>query len=468
MASYFSRTTLLILLLLVFRIESFGQNLVANPGFEKFRQKPCNIIPTDNPVGLQDYLFDWRTPTSGSSDLWYADTTRACYSNLFNDIAPVPRTGKFCIGLYTSVATSENYKDLSKVEEYREYAQTRLTKPLKKGKIYYAEYYVFRVFSGSIATNNFGAVFNNKPVGVVTPQKYPVLNYNPQVRSTEVVTDTARWTKISGCFMAEDNYEYLTIGNFSNDASTKLVPMYYKGNSPYYLVDDVLVEEVDAGLIPEPKFLGKDITLCQGESHTFALDSLKSYSFLWQDGSSNSQYTANKSGGYWLKLTYKGCSFKDTVFVDVQMPVQLGPDIKACATTTVTLSSTGANNIRWQDGSGQPEYKVSDSGQYSATSLSQQCPSSDTVQVEFYPCPGMITNVFTPNGDHKNDYFVIEHIRLSTWKLQIYNRWGKKVYENLKYDNSWNGGTLSSGQYYYYLNNPILKHEFKGLVSILR
>ncbi|MCF2520885.1 gliding motility-associated C-terminal domain-containing protein [Dyadobacter sp. CY351] len=449
-------------------LNSYGQNLVPNPGFEKFRQKPCGIIGTDDPIGLQDFLFDWRTPTSGSSDLWYADTTRECYANSFIGVYPVPRTGKFCIGLYTSLATSENYKDLSQVEEYREYAQTRLAKPLKKGKLYYAEYYVFRIFSSSIATNNFGAVFSNSAIGSIIPKKYPALNYNPQIKSSEVVTDTARWTKISGCFIAEDNYEYLTIGNFSNDAATSLVPMYYKGLPPYYLIDDVLVEEVDIGFVPEPEFLGKDIALCQGESHSFDMASLKPYSFLWQDGSTNSTYIANQSGNYWLELTYKECAFRDTAAINVQMPVQLGPDIKACASTSITLLPTGAKDIRWQDGYEKQDRIVNQSGEYIAVSPSLQCPSSDTIRVEFFPCPGLVPNVFTPNGDNKNDYFVIDNVTITPWIFEVYNRWGKRVYHHPSYDNSWNGGKLASGQYYYRLSSDHLNQSIKGWVNLLR
>ncbi|WP_414617807.1 gliding motility-associated C-terminal domain-containing protein [Dyadobacter sp. 32] len=415
--------------------------------------------------GLQDYLYDWRTPTAGTSDVWYADSSAACASIVFHYKSPQARNGKFTAGIITSAADNRTYRDLTKVIEYREYIQTRLSQRLKKGKIYYAEYYVLRAYPGSIATNNFGAVFTVSPIGSVG---HSVLNYTPQVRSNEVVTDTAKWTKISGCFMAENDYEYLTIGNFSNDAATKMVPMFYKGEPPYYLIDDVLVEEVDVPFIPEPNFLGDDITRCDGESYTVALGNMSPYSLLWDDGNTKNNYTIKESGNYVLELSYRECVFKDSIEADFHLPVKLGPDIKACEPATITLKAVGASGIRWQDGSQKHEYTTDRSGVYIVSSTSLQCPSSDTVKVEFYRCPGDIPNVFTPNSDNKNDYFVIDNITLLPWKLEIYNRWGTLVYRHPQYDNSWDGGKLSAGMYYYLLSSDNLKQDIKGWVNILR
>ena len=71
-----------------------------------------------------------------------------------------------------------------------------------------------------------------------------------------------------------------------------------------------------------------------------------------------------------------------------------------------------------------------------------------------------IPEVFTPDGDGKNDFFVIKGINGRTVKITVFNRWGNKVYEVAAYDNTWNGtqnvggliiGTnkLPQGTYYY-------------------
>lgn len=81
-----------------------------------------------------------------------------------------------------------------------------------------------------------------------------------------------------------------------------------------------------------------------------------------------------------------------------------------------------------------------------------------------------IPNVFSPNGDGKNDRFVI--VRLQHFpgsSLKVFNRWGNQVYASANYDNTWDGGGQVPGTYYYVL---ILKDGtettyYKGWVQIL-
>ena len=61
-------------------------------------------------------------------------------------------------------------------------------------------------------------------------------------------------------------------------------------------------------------------------------------------------------------------------------------------------------------------------------------------------------NVFSPNGDGKNDFFEFKHLeQYHNTQLNIYNRWGKRVYQSDNYTNDWDGGKLSNGTYYYIL-----------------
>ncbi|MEL4309185.1 T9SS type B sorting domain-containing protein, partial [Joostella sp. CR20] len=72
-----------------------------------------------------------------------------------------------------------------------------------------------------------------------------------------------------------------------------------------------------------------------------------------------------------------------------------------------------------------------------------------------------IFNVFTPNGDGRNDYFTIRCIEnYPNNVVRIYNRWGIEVFEALNYQNNWDGTSngratinksdkLPTGTYYY-------------------
>ncbi|MFB9055617.1 gliding motility-associated C-terminal domain-containing protein [Mariniflexile ostreae] len=76
----------------------------------------------------------------------------------------------------------------------------------------------------------------------------------------------------------------------------------------------------------------------------------------------------------------------------------------------------------------------------------------------------VISKVVTPNGDTFNDYFTIEGIETCGFvvELQIFNRWGAKIYENFNYKNDWNGyahkssvgnsDKVPNGTYYYIIN----------------
>lgn len=79
----------------------------------------------------------------------------------------------------------------------------------------------------------------------------------------------------------------------------------------------------------------------------------------------------------------------------------------------------------------------------------------------------IVYNLVSSNGDGKNDYFLIENIqKFPNNKVEIYNRWGIKVYETTNYDSSDNvfrgysegratikkNEKLPSGTYYYILS----------------
>jgi gliding motility-associated-like protein/uncharacterized repeat protein (TIGR01451 family) len=82
----------------------------------------------------------------------------------------------------------------------------------------------------------------------------------------------------------------------------------------------------------------------------------------------------------------------------------------------------------------------------------------------------VIPNVFTPNGDGKNDKFVIVGLaKYPGSSLRVYNRWGNEVYRSDSYNNDWNGSNLNDGTYYYILllNTTQGKQPYKGWVEIL-
>jgi len=87
-------------------------------------------------------------------------------------------------------------------------------------------------------------------------------------------------------------------------------------------------------------------------------------------------------------------------------------------------------------------------------------------------CPDKVfpPNVFTPNKDGMNDVFVVRGLDLFPGsKLQVYDRWGKLVYEDDDYRNDWDGGDNPDGTYMFIVEvkDPD-KTVHKGMVTLLR
>ena len=94
-----------------------------------------------------------------------------------------------------------------------------------------------------------------------------------------------------------------------------------------------------------------------------------------------------------------------------------------------------------------------------------------TIPQEFIP------GGFSPNGDGVNDKFVIENTEGKRISLEVFNRWGNRVYRNTDYKNEWDGKSnegirfggddLPEGTYFYIV---ILdgKDKYVGNITIKR
>ena len=147
----------------------------------------------------------------------------------------------------------------------------------------------------------------------------------------------------------------------------------------------------------------------------------------------------------------------------------------------------------------EPRFTYVDVGDYVAELKvynPQGCDTSYYKNIRVEPVKLKIPNVFTPNGDGTNDYFIIsmqggsdtdgskgdgestyeyeDYEPLSRYyesaELTIFNRWGRVVYYSSDYQNNWGGGDLSDGTYFYVLKCHGLKQDatYQGSVMILK
>ena len=85
----------------------------------------------------------------------------------------------------------------------------------------------------------------------------------------------------------------------------------------------------------------------------------------------------------------------------------------------------------------------------------------------------LIPSVITPNGDMKNDYFVVRGIDISkSVELTIFNRWSAEVYKNNMFQNNWDGrdhnGNELPADTYFYMIKLVDGRVLKGFVVIKR
>ena len=152
----------------------------------------------------------------------------------------------------------------------------------------------------------------------------------------------------------------------------------------------------------------------------------------------------------------------------------------------------------------EPRFTYIETGDYN-TELKvynpQGCDTSYYQSVRVEPVKLKIPNVFTPNGDGINDYFIISldggsdtpggndngsrgtresefeyenyeplNRYYESSELTIFNRWGRVVYHSKDYQNNWDGGGLSDGTYFYVLKCHGLKQDatYQGSVMIVK
>lgn len=230
---------------------------------------------------------------------------------------------------------------------------------------------------------------------------------------------------------------------------------------------------------PRPKVnLGDNKVICGPINETLDAGNPGS-TYLWSPGKETTQtIQATKNTVYTVRVTSPGgCTAFDTLRISsvVVSPLELGPDIVVCEGEPVLLKAAepgGSRSFIWSDGSRLSTLKPTKSGKYWVRFTQTTCTASDTVNVTFIPCPPppipVIPNIITPNGDNVNDKLVIKEIPEGLWHLKIFNRWGLQLLDQERYHNDWPQNKVTDGTYYYLLEDPDTKRQFKGWLEVVR
>lgn len=162
-----------------------------------------------------------------------------------------------------------------------------------------------------------------------------------------------------------------------------------------------------------------------------------------------------------------GCTASYTTDVVLLPPltVNAGVDVEIFSAETVQLNAQtnqNINSVLWTPSTGLSSTTIINptaSPEVTTTytvevSTIDGCTATDDVTITVVPLCINLRNAFTPNGDGINDMFMVYNSRgcLSKVRLQVFNRYGNKVFESKDYFNDWDGTYkgkhLPDGTYY--------------------
>ncbi len=224
---------------------------------------------------------------------------------------------------------------------------------------------------------------------------------------------------------------------------------------------------------------GSSQTLCLGSNAnlicTGTISPSLTYTWLPVAGSTSSITVPNTVVGVqtYTAIVSDGCSVPTTTVV---FTVSTSPNPTAnisadslvgLAPLTVNFTDAGSGGtlFNWNFGNGNTSTSHIPSSQlfsyggiyivtYTVTN-SFGCSAYDSLYIKAIDAEAIIIipNVFTPNGDKSNDYFMIKGSNIITFECLIYNRWGKLVFSStdlkLSWDGKINGNPADEGTYFY-------------------
>ena len=221
------------------------------------------------------------------------------------------------------------------------------------------------------------------------------------------------------------------------------------------------------------------------------------YSFTWSAGAvplpGDSVALVQPSSSQTYYLTMKDVCQQASVIDSINLSVAsystltavASPDTTVCPANPITLSviadgGAGAYTYLWEDlvtllpFIGNNQLSISPTIDYSVSyrvTVTDLCGNSvfDLVEVPLRKdCDVTVPNIVTPNGDGENQFLVFENLELFPQpKLEVFNRWGTRVYESDNYQNNWSPSDLNPGVYYFTLELGTIDPK-KGFFQLMK
>lgn len=272
-------------------------------------------------------------------------------------------------------------------------------------------------------------------------------------------------------------YDAIIFRSRRSDSLEKIIPS-------YHYTGTLCMDNISPLYLGKPEYfsvdLGKDTIICKGRD-SLLLDAGISgdAEYKWSNGATSSTVWITDPGTYWVSVTRKSITRKDTIVIGAiePPPVNLGQDTLLCMGERIVLSREGSGDFLWSNGQTTSSIVVEQAGVYALAYAEDGCTSRDTIRVEFMDCEQFLTmpNVFSPNGDGNNDLLLpLASKNVITAEIQVFDRWGREVASTSLlegWDGLSGGRPCPEGVYFYtlvYSDLFAVRHTQQGSFTLFR
>jgi PKD repeat protein len=267
----------------------------------------------------------------------------------------------------------------------------------------------------------------------------------PQWTTPVILYDTA-WSHITFQFTATEAYDYITFGNFVDDASTNAVtydsigPIF--GPGAFYFIDDI---EVKNDSVPQANFIASSTSVCEKFCVSFSDQSTNnptSWQWIFPSGNPSSSPDQNPTnicydepGTYDITLITTNANGSDTLTLQNYMTVYATPAAPTITQNGNTLTSSESEFYQWQldavdiPGATNQSYEVLQTGFYTViVSDSNGCKNSTTSFVEITGIDVLNNESFSIYPNPSSDFIKL-HLSSPPSTFSIFNLLGEKMKE---------------------------------------
>lgn len=218
--------------IILFSNVTIGQNLVKNPSFESYTYCPSYF--NNHPPNVTD---GWFSPDAGTPDY---------YNKCSKNKAGVPYNWAGVSDAKTGIAYAGIY---AYRPDYREYLQTKLSKPLEANTEYIIRFYYKQSSNSEYLTGDIGVFITGKTLDNLAVPIDTTLNQTDSISYN--LADN--WRLFEKRYRAKGGENIITIGNYRPANEMKKIKVDFRyieeamlTSSSYFYIDDVSVMSIDA------------------------------------------------------------------------------------------------------------------------------------------------------------------------------------------------------------------------------